>query len=104
MNKRHETHGRANMEKDRNPNAAEIALPLNAFPVQSRFREKKKINDLVAVIISISISIPAPKTKKSRTSASVMEKNRNPDAAEIALPLNAFPVQSGLERRERTMI
>ena len=51
------------MEKDRNPNVADIALPLNVFPVQSRFREKKKINDLVAVISSISISIPAPKTK-----------------------------------------
>ena len=43
------------MEKNRNPNAAEIALPLNAFPVQSGFREKKKI--------SISILIPEPKTK-----------------------------------------
>ena len=51
------------MEKDHNPNAAETALPLNAYHVQSGFREKEKINDLVAVIISISISIPAPKTK-----------------------------------------
>ena len=47
------------MQKGRNPNAAEIALPQNAFPVQSGFREK---NDLVVVIFSISISIPAPKT------------------------------------------
>ena len=49
------------MEKGRNPNCAEIALPLNVFPVQSGFREKEKI--LVAVVINNSISILAPKTK-----------------------------------------
>ena len=49
------------MEKDHNPKATEIALPLNLFPVQSGFREKKKINDLVAAMINISISIPAQK-------------------------------------------
>ena len=32
------------MEKNRNPNAAEIALPLNAFPVQSGFGEYKNAN------------------------------------------------------------
>ena len=51
------------MEKNRNPNAAEITLPLNAFPVQSGFREKGKDNDLAAVKINISISVQAPKTK-----------------------------------------
>ena len=52
------------MGKDRNLNSAEIALPVNAFPVQSGFREKGKKNDcLAAVKINISISILAPKTK-----------------------------------------
>ena len=56
------------MEKNRNPNAAEIALPLNVFPVQSGFREKGKENDLAAVNIDISISIPAPKNKNKNAS------------------------------------
>ena len=52
------------MGKDRNPNSAEIALPVNVFPVQSGFREKGKKNDyLAAVKIMISIAILAPKTK-----------------------------------------
>ena len=36
------------MEKDHNLNSAENVLPLNAFPVQSRNREKGKMNDLEA--------------------------------------------------------
>ena len=51
------------MEKDHNPNASEIALPLNEFPVQFGFREEGKDNDLAAVKINISISVSAPKTK-----------------------------------------
>ena len=51
------------MEKNRNPDAAEIALPVNAFPVHSGFREKGKENDLAAVNVDISMSIPAPKSK-----------------------------------------
>ena len=51
------------MEKNSNPNATEITLPVNAFPVQSVFREKGKEHDLAAVNIDISMSIPAPKTK-----------------------------------------
>ena len=46
---RDKTRGEANMGKDRNPNSAEITLPVNAFPVHFGFREKEKINDLVAV-------------------------------------------------------
>ena len=51
------------MEKNRNPDAAEIALPVNAFPVHSGFREKGKKNDLAAVNVEISMSIPAPRSK-----------------------------------------
>ena len=63
MTNRDETHGGANMGKDRHPDSAEIALLLNVFPVQFRFRDKEKKNNLVAVNINISISILAPKTK-----------------------------------------
>ena len=51
------------MEKNRIPNAAEIALPVNMFPVESGFREKGKENDLATVNIDIFMSIPAPKSK-----------------------------------------
>ena len=61
MKNRHNTHGRANMGKDHSPNSAEIALPVNVFPVQSGFREKGKKNDyLAAVKINIFISILSP--------------------------------------------
>ena len=91
------------MKKGRNPNAAEIAPPpLNAFLVQSEFREKEKINDLVVVMISISIFMfQHPKQKQSRASASVMKKNRNPNSAEIASPLNVFLAQSGFMKKEK---
>ena len=36
------------IEKVHNPNSADIALPLDAFPVQSRCREVENINDLEA--------------------------------------------------------
>ena len=63
VNNRHETHRGANMEKDCNPNSAEIALTLNAFAVQFGFREKEKINDSVAVNINVSISFRRQKQK-----------------------------------------
>ena len=61
MKNRHKTHGGANMGKDRNPNA-EIALPVNAFLVQSGFREKGKKNDYLASV-KTNISIMASKTE-----------------------------------------
>ena len=92
------------MEKGRNPNAAEIALPLNAFPVQSGFREKEKINDLVVVIFSISISIPAPKTSTITHLSIRHGEEPQSECHGNCPPLNAFPVQSKLERMKRTMI
>ena len=56
------------MGKDRNLNSVKIALPVNVFPVQSKFREKEKKNDyLAAVKINIFISFTDPKQKQRRT-------------------------------------
>ena len=38
------------MGTDRNPKSAEIAVPVNVFPVQSGLREKEKKNDYLAAI------------------------------------------------------
>ena len=68
MNDKHKAHRGASMGKDRNPNSAEIALPVNAFPVQSGLKEKEKKNDYSAAVkINISISVLAPKYKQTRT-------------------------------------
>ena len=65
------------MGTNRNPNSAEIAVPVNVFPVQSRLREKEKKNDYLAAIkINISIFILAPKHKQTRTLASVFGRDR----------------------------
>ena len=87
------------MEKDRDPNSAKNTLLLNAFPVQFGFREKEKKNDLVAVNINISIlCIPALKTKII-THLSIRHR-KGPQSlfcghcAEIAVPLDVFPVRS----------
>ena len=68
LNNKYKTHGRASIGEDRNPNSAEIALPVNAFPVQSGLKEKDKKNDyLAAVKINIYISVLVPKYKQTRT-------------------------------------
>ena len=64
VNNKQKTHGGASMRRERDPNSMEIALPVNAFPVQSGLREKEKKNDYSAAVkINISISILAPKTQ-----------------------------------------
>ena len=78
MNNKHKTHGGASMGRASDPNSAEIALPVNAFPVQSGLKEKEKKNDCLAAVlkINISISILAPKHKQTHTSASVFGGDR----------------------------
>ena len=84
------------MEKDRNLNATEIALPLNAFPVQSGFREKRKKNDyLAAVQINISIFILAPKTKTNTHLASVFGRDRFGLVRDRASALGHVPLDQG---------
>ena len=66
------------MGTDRNPKSAEIAVPMDVFPVQSGLREKEKKNDYLAAIkINISVSILAPKHKQTCTSASVFGGDRS---------------------------
>ena len=49
------------MGRARNPNSAENALPVNAFPVQSGLKEKEQKNDYSAAVkINISISVLDP--------------------------------------------
>ena len=89
------------MEKNRNPNAVEIALPLNAFPVQSGFREKGKDNDLAAVKISISISVPAPKTKINTHLASVIGRDQSGLVRDRVSALGHVPLDQGTTTHDR---
>ena len=90
------------MEKGRNLNAAEIDLPLNAFPVQSGFREKGKKNDsLAAVKINISISILAPKTKTNAHLASVFGRDRFGLVRGRASALGRLPLDQGTTTHDR---
>ena len=89
------------MEKNRNPNAVKIALPLNAFPVQSGFREKGKDNDLAAVKINISISVPAPKTKINTHLASVIRRDRSGLVRDRVSALGHVPLDQGTTTHDR---
>ena len=90
------------MGKDHNPNSAEIALPMNAFPVQSGFREKGKKNDcLAAVKINISISIMAPKTKINTHIASVFGRDRSGLVRDRTSALGHVPLDKGTTTHDR---
>ena len=90
------------MGMDRSPNSAEIALPVNAFPVQSGFREKGKKNDyLAAVKINISISILAPKTKTNTHLASVFGRDRFGLVRDWASALGHVPLDQGTTTHDR---
>ena len=90
------------MGMDRSPNSAEIALPVNAFPVQSGFREKGKKNDyLAAVKINISISILAPKTKTNTHLASVFGRDRFGLVRDRASALGRVPLDQGTTTHDR---
>ena len=90
------------MGMDRSPNSAEIALPVNAFPVQSGFREKGKKNDyLAAVKINISISILAPNTKTNTHLASVFSRDQFGLVRDRASTLGHVPLDQGTTAHDR---
>ena len=90
------------MGRARDPNSAEIALPVNAFPVQSGSVEKEQKNDyLAAVKINISISILAPKTQTTRTSASVFGRDRFGLFRGRASALRHVPLDQGTTPHDR---
>ena len=90
------------MGRARNPNSAENALPVNAFPVQSGLKEKEQKNDYSAAVkINISISVLDPKTKINTHLASVIGRDRSGLVRDRASALGHVPLDRGTTTHDR---
>ena len=90
------------MGRARNPNSAENALPVNAFPVQSGLKEKEQKNDYSAAVkINISISVLDPKTKINTHLASVIGRDRSGLVRDRTSALKHVPLDKGTTTHDR---